>query len=45
MMNVFCSPESLLEQAKAETHPLHKHFEWDDDIAADKYRQQQDEAA
>lgn len=31
----------LLEEARSPTHPLHKYFEWDDSVAAEKYRQQQ----
>jgi len=32
------TPEKILEQAKNPNHPLHKHFEWDDEIAGNKYR-------
>ena len=32
------TPESLLEASRAEEAPLHKCFEWDDSIAAEKYR-------
>ena len=35
------SPEALVEKAKARSHPLHKHFEWDNDVAAHKHRLQQ----
>lgn len=31
----------VLETAKDEDHPLHKYFEWDDSVAAQKYRQAQ----
>jgi hypothetical protein len=32
------TPELVLDAAKAPTHPLHKYFEWDDSVAANKYR-------
>lgn len=32
------TPATLLEQARNEQHPLHGCFEWDDTIAAEKYR-------
>lgn len=35
------TPENLVEQAKDEDNPLHDFFEWEDSIAADKYRLQQ----
>ncbi len=31
-------PAELLVEAQAEEHPLHKYFEWDDSVAAQKYR-------
>lgn len=33
--------EDVLEEARDESSPLHKHFEWDDSEAADQYRRQQ----
>lgn len=33
--------DDVLDEAKDETSPLHKHFEWDDSAAADKYRRDQ----
>ena len=33
--------DDVLDEAKDETSPLHKHFEWDDSTAADKYRRDQ----
>lgn len=33
--------DDVLDEAKDETSPLHKHFEWDDNAAADKYRRDQ----
>ena len=35
------SPEEVLEKAKDENSELHKCFEWDDTVAANKYRLQQ----
>lgn len=35
------TPESVLEKARDENTELHKHFEWRDDVAAEKYRLQQ----
>lgn len=32
------SPETLLEEAKEEEHPLHRYFEWNDTAAAERYR-------
>ena len=32
------SPESVLEIAKDENNPLHNLFEWNDEVAAEKYR-------
>lgn len=31
----------LLDESRPEDAPLHKSFEWDDDVAAEKYREQQ----
>lgn len=31
-------PKAVIEAARPETSPLHTHFEWDDDKAADDYR-------
>lgn len=33
--------DDVLDEAKDEASPLHKHFEWDDTAAADKYRRDQ----
>jgi len=33
--------KQLLKAAKAKRSPLHRHFEWDDTAAAEKYRQAQ----
>ena len=33
--------DDVLEEAKSENSLLHKHFEWDDTAAADKYRRDQ----
>lgn len=35
------SPEALLESARNPKHVLHDFFEWDDSIAAEKYRREQ----
>ena len=32
------SPESVLESARSEESPLHSLFEWNDEVAAEKYR-------
>lgn len=32
------TPANVLEKARDETTELHKHFEWRDDVAAEKYR-------
>lgn len=32
------TPEQVLEKARDEKSELHKYFEWDDSIAAEKYR-------
>jgi len=32
------SPQELLEKARNEDSELHKCFEWDDSVAAEKYR-------
>ena len=32
------TPANVLEKARDETTELHKHFEWDDHTAAEKYR-------
>lgn len=31
-------PEQIVEQARKQTNPLHPAFEWDNKLAADKYR-------
>lgn len=33
-----CTPESVLEKARKKNSELHKCFEWNDGIAAEKYR-------
>lgn len=33
--------EAVLEDAKQETSPLHRHFQWDDTVAAEAYRRWQ----
>lgn len=35
------TPQEVLEKAKDESSELHKCFEWDNDVAAEKYRLQQ----
>ena len=35
------TPQQIVDAARAETSELHKCFEWDDSIAAEKYRVQQ----
>lgn len=35
------TPEIVLQQARDEEHPLHARFEWDDSIAAEKWRREQ----
>jgi len=35
------TPETVLEHARDEASPLHKHFTWDDSEAAEQYRLQQ----
>jgi hypothetical protein len=35
------TPVNVVQEAKAESHPLHTRFEWDDSIAAEKYRIEQ----
>lgn len=35
------TPHSLVEASRDENAPLHNEFEWDDSIAAEKYREQQ----
>jgi hypothetical protein len=32
------SPSKVLELAKEPNHPLHRFFEWDDEVASNKYR-------
>ena len=36
--SVGLTPESLLDASRDEDAPLHKEFEWDDSVAAEKYR-------
>ena len=35
------TPDIVLEAARPETSPLHKHFEWDDSVAAEAWRKDQ----
>jgi len=35
------TPESLLDASRDEDAPLHDEFEWDDTVAAEKYRREQ----
>ena len=35
------TPESLVDASREETAPLHNEFEWDDNVAAEKYRREQ----
>lgn len=35
------TPKMILDEARMKKHPLHACFEWDDGIAAEKYREQQ----
>lgn len=35
------TPESLVDASRDENAPLHNEFEWDDNIAAEKYRKEQ----
>lgn len=35
------TPENLVNEARAETSPLHSAFEWNDSVAAEKYRCEQ----
>jgi hypothetical protein len=35
------TPEIVLERARAEDHPLHNRFVWDDEKAAERYRRSQ----
>ena len=35
------TPQAVVDEARPETSPLHKGFEWDDALAAEKYRKVQ----
>ena len=35
------TPKNLVDASREESAPLHKEFEWDDSIAAEKYRENQ----
>lgn len=35
------TPENLVNEARAETSPIHSAFEWNDSVAAEKYRCEQ----
>lgn len=35
------TPEIVVDAARPEEHPLHSRFEWDDSIAAEKWRREQ----
>jgi len=32
------SPKDLVDEARPDSSPLHSHFEWDNEIASDRYR-------
>lgn len=32
------TPPAVVESARAQRHPLHRHFEWDDAVAAEAFR-------
>jgi hypothetical protein len=32
------TPKDVVDTARAEQHPLHQHFEWDDSVAGELYR-------
>lgn len=34
----FLSPESVLDEARPDTSPLHRYFTWDDSLAAEQWR-------
>lgn len=34
----FITAQTVLDEARAESSPLHEHFEWDDSEAAEQYR-------
>lgn len=36
-----CDPEDVVDRSRPVTAPLHYCFEWDDTVAAEKYRQEQ----
>lgn len=35
------TPKAVVEAARQKKHPLHPHFEWDDNAAAESWRQEQ----
>lgn len=35
------TPSLIVDEARDTAHPLHSRFEWNDDVAGEKYRQQQ----
>lgn len=37
----FLTPRLVVEESRPETAPLHDEFEWDDAVAAEKYREEQ----
>lgn len=39
-----CTPAALVEASRDENAPLHNEFEWRDDVAAEKYREEQAKA-
>lgn len=39
--NKYLTPQLVVDAARPKSHPLHSHFEWDDRIAGEKYREQQ----
>jgi hypothetical protein len=36
-----CTPRMVLDDAQSTRSPLHRHFEWDDGVAAEQYRMEQ----
>lgn len=39
--NKILTPRLVVDTARPKSHPLHSHFEWDDSIAGEKYREHQ----
>lgn len=38
LMLISETPQDVVDAAKAKSHPLHRHFEWDDKVAANAHR-------